>query len=158
MCNVYLVSLIEDFFKRIMIGILREERELVISRRFASLSQSAVGRVRRRELDIEEAIAEGLSFQNAGQLRKNFADLRVGSVIAKFLGEPIARRGSKTKLREEVLQDIFDRRHRLVHEAELDLLFLPADMARYVRLCDRMIQQLYQRITADQKWPHEDPR
>jgi hypothetical protein len=154
---VFLVSLLEDFFKSIMVEILKEEGDLVNINRFSNLSNSAVARVRKREITIEDAMVEGLSFQNVKQLRKNFTGLRVGSIIDKFLGEPLSRRGKNTKRREQVLQEIFDRRHRLVHDAEVDDLFLPADMMGYVRLCDRMVRKLYRTITIDQKWAYEEP-
>jgi hypothetical protein len=148
---VYLVSLLEDFFKTLFLETLNGPNRPTGTIR--NIKPALLERLLSGQIGIPEAIAESTSFQNAESIRRHFSSLPQVGFIAKFLGKPISSKRRIT--RAEALQKIFDRRHRLVHQAEIDPYYLPADLARHVRFCERIVSSLYRGLTRANSWPYE---
>ncbi len=153
--TVYLVALIEEFFKSIFVETLRSARSEINFNRFRPPGGSFLERAFQGEIALEEAIAESLSFQNAESMRRIFSDLPSLGLVSKYLGKTISTK-SKT-LRSRALQDLFDRRHRIVHQAELDFDYLPEHLSRHIKFCERLVEGLYRALTVENKWPYEKP-
>jgi hypothetical protein len=153
--TVYLVSLLEEFFKTIFVETLRSARKELKINRFRSPTNYFIERAYQGEITLEEAVAENVSFQNSETIRQNFSGLPFVGFIDKYIGKPISSRG-KVK-RAEVLQDLFDRRHAIVHRAELDFTYLPDHLSKHIRFCERLVGGLYRGLAAENKWPYEVP-
>jgi hypothetical protein len=156
LCAIYLVSLIEDFFKSIFAETIRSSRATVNFKRFRTVQSLFLERAFRGQIDLEAAIAEAHPFQNAEQIRAHFSGLPLVGFIDKYLGKPVS---SKSRIkRAEALQLIFDRRHSLVHQASLDYNYLPQDLVKDIRFCERLVRGMYRGLAAENNWPYEEPR
>jgi hypothetical protein len=153
--TVYLVALLEEFFKFIFVEAVRSARANLKFSRFKPPSGYFLERAFQGEIALEEAVAEGLSFQNAESIRQNFSGLPRVAYVSKYLGKPISAK-SKT-LRAKSLQDLFDRRHRIVHQAELDFDYLPEHFSKHIKACERLVEGLYRALTLENNWPYERP-
>lgn len=154
--TVHLVSLIEDFFKSIFVSTLHFSKDAINLNRFKSVRPFLLERAYQRKIELEDAFAESVSFQNAEKIRQNFSGMPLVGYINKYLGKTVSSK-SQIKL-ADVLQQIFDRRHSLVHQAEVDYNYLPDDLMKHIRFCERLVQELYRGLTKENNWPHEDPR
>jgi hypothetical protein len=153
--TVYLVSLLEEFFKTIFVETLRSARKEVKINRFRTSANYFIERAYQGEITLEEAVAESVSFQNAEKIRQNFSGLPFVGFIDKYLGKPLSSRGKAR--RTDVLQNLFDKRHAIVHRAELDFTFLPDHLAKHVRFCERLVGGLYRGLATENNWPYEVP-
>ncbi len=153
--TIYLVSLIEEFFKSIFIETLRSSKDVVNLNRFKPVKSFLLDRAYQDEISLEQAVAESLSFQNSESIRRNFSGLPRVGFVDRYLSKTIS---SLSNIRRaDALQSIFDRRHGIVHRAELDYNYLPDDLKKDIRFCERLVRNLYRGLTTENKWPYEDP-
>jgi hypothetical protein len=108
------------------------------------------------QIALEEAIAESRSFQNVESIRQNFLGMPLVGFFDKYLAKTI---WAKSQIRRgATLQRLFDRRHTFVHQSQLDLAYLSADLERDIRFCERLVLGLYRGLTRENNWPYESPR
>jgi hypothetical protein len=154
--TIYVVSLVEEFFKSIFIETLRSSKHTINLNRFGAVRPFVLERAYQGQISLENAVAENLSFQNADRIRQHFSGLPLVGSIAKYLGRTFSSR-SQIK-RVDMLQRIFDKRHSIVHQAEIDYNYLPSDLMKDISFCERLVRGLYRGLTTENKWPYVDPR
>lgn len=114
----FLASVFEEFVKSCYVGLLRySDRRLSVFKAARSLPAEDWIRIADRETTVEEAHARWLSFQNLDRVAAQFRDLDPRLDVAGVLRRPYRRR--RRSLYESIAA-VLERRHRFVHELEVD--------------------------------------
>lgn len=115
----YLVAVAEDYFRTAWIALLHyspRRADILHSYRVTADEFASVD----RSWDVSELVARRRTFQNVAAIDRNFRDIDAKLDVGGMLKRPFRRR--KMSLYHS-LHDLFERRHALVHRAELALPF-----------------------------------
>lgn len=115
---VYLVGIIENYFKNTFINILKCINSTLFSKieKNANVPNYAKDSLKKGEIDRFTAVACAFSFQTISNIEKTFLT-QLGFNMNKLLSKGTLLR----KPRREVFNDIFDKRHSNVHKLEYSL-------------------------------------
>ena len=116
----YLVAIWEDFFKSSFTALLRFSTTRDAALKRAKISQDSIASIAAGVTTVEEAIAQGLSFQRPSLIGTNFKLIDPNLDLARCLRKPYRRR--KHTLFDSIDMRI-DQRNELVHTGNIDCEF-----------------------------------
>jgi hypothetical protein len=116
MLIAFFVSIIEDYFKSCFVALLKYSPEKEKFLRGVRLRSDQIARVSDGKENVEQVVAETLSFQRISIACKNFE--AIDRALAGALRKPYNRR--RLSLYDQ-LEQLTDSRNRFVHRADLDL-------------------------------------
>lgn len=143
----YVVATMEDYIKSTYITLLRysDRKETVLrSARLSSVQHHALAEGR---TSLEEAIAEGLSFQRPSAILASFATLDPKLDLAATLRRPYRRR----KLLDS-LDALVHLRHELIHRSAVDGDLNDKRILRFIGDVTASIRRCYERICERNGW------
>lgn len=149
MCLVHILSVIESYFKNTYVALLTfstKKGEILKSGQIRNfdLTEIANGGLR-----VEKAFANGLNFQNAENIYKNFDSLEVTLGIRKKLEQKYGRRKESF---HDFIKRISFSRHRYVHHLEKYTFYGLNDLKKDIKFCELMIREIYKNIANKKGW------
>lgn len=150
----YIVAAMEDYFKSTYIALLRhsERREAALkAARILSVQHAALAE---GMITVEEAVAEGLSFQRPSALLAHFSALDPKLDLHGELRRPYRRRRESLV---ESLDKIVELRHDLIHRSQVAGDLDDKRIGRAIGDVTAAVRRCYERICSRFGWPAELP-
>lgn len=145
----YLVAAIEDYFKNTFIALLRYSPKKLSILKNAKILPEDLDSIASNELTVFDAIVRTMSFQNVNKLCASFKQLDDRLDIYGILQKPYRRR-KETFFKS--LERIFSSRHSLIHQNQMVIDYLTADVERDVRYVREAIRRIYDGIQRHHRW------
>lgn len=148
----YLCALMEDYFRETYIALLKysDRKEKVLNTKLSSFDLAEISR---NERSVEEAFARTLSFQNIHKIMKHFTDLDSKLDLSAPLKKPYHNR--KKSLLDK-LDNIFERRHGMVHRKEVDPYYTCEMLRKDIEDVKASIERVYSYICQHYGWIPQD--
>ena len=147
--STYLCAIIEEYFRSTYIALLRysTRKEKVYSN--FKMSAYDLVEVNIDNKTVEEVYARTLSFQNISKIVKNFKDLDSDLNLSTPLKQPYHKRH---KSLYEQINDIFERRHNMVHHMKLDFNYTNKKLIDDIKDVKYAIDRVYKYICVLYGW------
>ena len=147
-----MVAILEDYFKSSFVALLtfsdRKESFLKSGR----LSSDNLLQISKGDKTIEQAVAEGLSFQNIAAVCKHFKSLDKRIDFAAILRKPYRRRNQSLFSNLEI---IISKRHDLIHRGLFDLSISDESVNRILYDIELSVIRCYRHLTDIYNWEYE---
>ena len=145
----FLISILEDYFKSTYVVLLKysDKKEGVIKN--SRIPPNGLIKIASNTATVEETIAESLSFQNITSICQNFKNLDSKLEIAGILRKPYRKR--KISLFES-LEEFVGRRHKFIHQAEMDVSFQDSDVKKSLDDFEEAVTRSYKYICDYYGW------
>lgn len=144
----YLVAVAEDYFRTAWIAIFHHSPRRADVLRASRIAADDLVHVD-RSWDVSELVARRRTFQNVGAIDRNFRDVDSKLDIGGILKRPFRRR--RVSLYQS-LHDLFERRHTLVHRAELALPYDERRLAADVENVRHGIERIHLGLQRHYEW------
>lgn len=153
--NVYLsflCSIIEEYFRETYIALLRysNKKEKILNTKLSSFDLIDVSSGKKT---VEEVFASSLSFQNIHKIVFHFKGLDSRLDIGTPLKKPYHQR--KQTLYEKI-DEIFERRHRMIHRIEFDLKYSSKELTADINDVKISLERVYKYICKRYDWEPQD--
>ncbi|KAB0672193.1 hypothetical protein F6V30_06410 [Oryzomonas sagensis] len=145
----FMTSVLEDYFKSTFISILKSSEKKETFFKGNRFSSEHLTLISDRQLSVEDATAESLSFQNINSICQHFKSLEPKLDLAGVLRKPYRRR--KESLFDS-LERMVKRRHLIIHQATIDITLKDIDAARMIDDLQESVVRCYKRITDFYMW------
>ncbi len=148
----YLVSIMEDYFKSTFIALLKysQNKERVFKK--SRLTSTHLVGISDREISVEEAVAETLSFQKISSVCDHFKKLDEKLDLAGELKRPYRRR--KKKLYDD-LESLVSQRHAFIHRGIMNIHLGDKEIKKTINDLKESIDRCYIAITNRYDWPYQ---
>lgn len=146
----YIVSAVEEYFRATFVALLKYSPKKEGIFKSARLNAEQLMRVSSGETSVEEAVAEGFSFQNLRSVSELLRGLVSELDVHGLLRRPYRRR--RTSLWES-LTTLIDQRHEFVHRSEVHAGLDDASLARAMVDAQIAVDRVYRRLCAISSWP-----
>jgi hypothetical protein len=146
--STYLCSLIEEYFRATYIALLKysDRKEKILNVKFSPYDMVEISN---GERTVEEVFASTLSFQNIQKICSNFHYLDNKIDIGQELKKPYHNR--KKNLYDQI-DDILERRHKLIHRLEIDDKYLSSNLQKDIQDVAVVIKKVYIYICTRYGW------
>jgi len=146
----YFVAAIEDYFKSVFVALLRYSNRKSQLLRAARLGGDDLVRMSERQLSLEEAIAESVSFQRLESICSRFDELMPRLNLAAVLQRPYRRRRETLY---DTLRWMITTRHAVIHRATLDLELTDERMNALIYDLASLVARVQKAVCAYHGWP-----
>lgn len=147
----FLIAIIEDYFKSTFIALLKYSKNKELFFKNTRISSEQLVRVSNKELTIEEAVAENMSFQNINLICQHFRKLDKQLDFQSILSKPYRRR--KIKLFEE-LEHLVKLRHEFIHLSRMNTNLNDKGLKKAIKDIEVSIEKCYILITESYGWSY----
>lgn len=148
----YLCALMEEYFRSTYVALLKysDKKEKILNYKFSPYDLIEVSK---GKITIEEVYARSLSFQNIQKIVYNYKNLNGKLDISTPLKQPY--HGRKKSLYEQI-NEIFERRHRMVHRVNIDDNYKTEQLEKDI--CDIKVafKRVYQYLCNQYGWEIQD--
>lgn len=143
----YLCSIIEFYYKNIYKYILKfsDKKEKIIKNSNNMVANELI-KISSGEIELEDAIIRNKSFQNVEKICIYFKEL--GLNIKSLLDKPYKDNINLYKK----LNEIFERRHDLIHELDFDLGYKIKDLENDIECVKEIFERTYKYLSEYYKW------
>lgn len=147
----FLVSIMESFLKTFLHNYMRtnQEAENLIFKKKDKLSYSVVRELLNNEKTIIEVELESYSFQNFNSANKAYTQYIKIDLFKEILSTKIVVDGQEQSM-ISVLSELLDKRHKLIHEAELDYTLTKSQMEKYFN-CLVLLKETFEKVFKDKR-------
>lgn len=144
----YLCAALEDYYRSTFVALLRfsDKKDKMLSS--CKLAPYELIDIDSGKTSVEEAYARMISFQNVKSINNNFMNLDKIDVLS-VLKEPY--HGRKKSLYVQ-LDEIFERRHRMVHRVDLDSNYDSKKLKKDIDDMNAVIKRTYQFLCKKYNW------
>lgn len=146
----YIVASIEEYFRATFVALLEYSPRKVSVLKSARLNADQLVRMSEKKLTVEEAVAEGFSFQNLTSVSELFRGVIPDLDVHGTLRRPYRRR--RLSLWES-LTSLIDRRHDIIHGGEIRADFGDELLGRTIVDVQVAVDRVYRRICELSGWP-----
>lgn len=149
--STYLCSLIEEYFKATYIALLKysERKEKILNVKFSPYDMVDISNGIK---SVEEVFASTLSFQNIHKICLHFHALDNRLDIGIALKKPYHNR--KKNLYDQI-DDILERRHKLIHRLEIDEKYNAKELMRDIKDVTVAMRRVYSYLCTCYGWEEQ---
>lgn len=148
----YLVSIMEDYFKSTFIALLKYSPKKEYFFKKSRLSSSHLVKISNREISVEDAVAEMLSFQNISAICNNINKLDNNLDLSGVLKRPYRKR--KKKLYDD-LESLLSQRHVFIHKGIMNIQFEDKKLKKAMKDLEVSVCRCYRAIINRYDWQYE---
>ena len=145
----YLLTIIENYFRNLFIALFKysDNKEKVI--KSVKIYNSDLNKVSNENMQIEEAIARAMSFQNIEKIVQNFKILNSEIDIKGYLNKPYKR--MKESL-YETINRVLEQRHNFIHSKLFEYDYDLNKFEKDVNLVKEALNRVYKEIVKFYSW------
>ncbi len=145
----YLCTIIENYFRNLFIALFKysDNKEKVI--KSVKIYNSDLNKVSNEDMQIEEAIARAMSFQNIEKIVQNFKILNSEIDIKGYLNKPYKRRKESLY---ETINRVLEQRHNFIHSKLFEYDYDLNKFEKDVNLVEEALNRVYKEIVKFYSW------
>jgi hypothetical protein len=148
----YLVATLEDYFKSTYIALLKYANNKLQVLRGLRLLGDAMASIAEGTIQVEEAAANSMSFQNMGRICGHFRDIDRKLDFAGILRKPYRRR-------RETLYDtlcrLIETRHAFIHQSRIHVDYRDDQLIKDLYSLEAAIARVYKFLLKTYGWKYE---
>jgi len=147
----FLVSIMESFLKSFLHNYIRtnKEAENLIFKKKDKLPYSVVKELLNKEKTIIEIEIDNYSFQNFNSANKAYTHFIKIDLFKEILLTKIVVDGQELSM-ISILSELLDKRHKIIHEAELDYTLTKSQMEKYFN-CLVLLKGTFKKVFKDKR-------
>jgi hypothetical protein len=147
----FFVSIMESFLKEFLHYYIRtnKEAENLIFKKKEKLPYSVVRELLNKEKTIIEVEMESYSFQNFKSANKAYTHFIKIDLYKEILSKKMVVDGHELSM-VSILSELLDKRHKLIHEAELDYTLNKSQMEKYYH-CLILLKDTFKKVFKEKK-------